>query len=272
MPKSPSDVWSTVNDLDLASQERLAGVLETRGADPRQQAMRRAFLASVPFPPQARVLDVGCGTGVLTRVLARHPNVAAVVGVDPAPGLLAKARELAADLPNVTFAEADGRALPFDSSSFGVVIFDSTLSHVPEPERALAEAFRVLRPGGVLGIFDGDYATTTVSAGEHDPLQVCVDAMMASSVTDRRIVRRLPRLVRAAGFADADVQGHGYVEAGDGSYMLTVIDRGVDLLHGRDQIGEELAVALKAEARRRVADGSFFGHIAYGSLVAHKPS
>src|SRR5262245_25238375 len=85
------DVWSTVAALDTASQERLAAVLETRGADPRQQAMRRAFLADVPFPAGARVLEVGCGTGVLTRALARWPNVAAAVGSDLAPILLARA-------------------------------------------------------------------------------------------------------------------------------------------------------------------------------------
>jgi hypothetical protein len=49
-------------------QERLAGVLETRGADPQQQVMRRAFLSGIKFPARAHVLKVGCGTGVLTRV------------------------------------------------------------------------------------------------------------------------------------------------------------------------------------------------------------
>jgi 16S rRNA A1518/A1519 N6-dimethyltransferase RsmA/KsgA/DIM1 with predicted DNA glycosylase/AP lyase activity len=69
------DVWATFTQLDDAMQERLAGVLETRGADPRQQAMRRDFLADVAFPADANVLEVGCGTGVLTRALARWPNV-----------------------------------------------------------------------------------------------------------------------------------------------------------------------------------------------------
>jgi SAM-dependent methyltransferase len=272
MSRTPSDVWAAVNDLDANAQDGLAGVLETRGADPRQQAMRQAFLTDIPFPSAARVLDVGCGTGVLTRVIARHPKVAAIVGVDPASGLLATARELAADLSNITFGEADGRALPFEDATFDVVVFDSTLSHVAESERAVAEAFRVLRPGGIVAVFDGDYATTTVALGEHDPLQVCVDAMMASSVTDRWVVRRLPALVRESGFTVVTIQSHGYVETGDGSYMLTVVDRGVDLLFSRQQIGDELAVTLKTEARRRVAAGIFFGHIAYGSVVGRKAS
>jgi ubiquinone/menaquinone biosynthesis C-methylase UbiE len=147
------DVWAAVAELEPSAQERLAGVLEARGADAQQQAMRRQFLSGISFPAQARVLEVGCGTGVLTRVLAGWPNVEAVVGVDPAASLIQEARQLASGLANVSFEEADGRSLPFGDGSFDVVIFDSTLSHVPRPERALAEAHRVLRPAGLAGGF-----------------------------------------------------------------------------------------------------------------------
>lgn len=265
------DVWSSVAELDATMQERLADVLETRGADPQQLALRRAFLADIAFPDQARVLEVGCGTGVLTRVLARWPGVAEVVGVDPATSLLAIARDLAAELPNLRYMEADGRALPFESNTFDVVVFDSTLCHVPGPERALAEAFRVLCPGGTLAAFDGDYATTTVALDEHDPLQVCADVTMANSVNDRWLVRRLATLARDAGFEVVNFRSHGFVETTAGGYMLTVIDRGADILSSSGQIDQQAALALKAEARRRVEAGTFFGHIAYGSLTAHKP-
>lgn len=261
------DVWATVADLDATTQERLAGVLETRGADPKQQEMRHAFLAGIDLPAPADVLEVGCGTGVLTRVLAALPQVRTVVGVDLAETLVDKARELA---PGLRFEQADARSLPFADASFDVVVFDSTLSHVPEPERALDEALRVLRPGGLLAAFDGDYATTTVALAEHDPLQTCVAAMMANSVTDRRIMRRLPALLRERGFEVAHTGSHGFVESGDGGYMLTVIDRGTDMLQASGTIDEDLAVALKAEARRRAAAGRFFGHIAYASVIARR--
>jgi ubiquinone/menaquinone biosynthesis C-methylase UbiE len=265
-----SDVWASVAELDAATQKRLADVLEMRGADPKQQAMRRTFLADVAFPAAAQALEVGCGTGVLTRVLAGLADVEAVVGVDLAPSLLDKARELAADLPGVRFEQADARSLPFADETFDVAVFDSTLSHVSQPERALAEAFRVLRPGGCLAAFDGDYATTTVALGDHDPLQVCVDAMMAGSVNDRRVMRRLPMLVRDCGFQLKRTGSHGFVESGDGTYMLSVIDRGADMLWASGKIGADLAGALKAEARRRASAGEFFGHIAYVSLIARK--
>src|SRR5215204_1246427 len=104
------DVWSAVTELDIGMQERLADVLETRGADPQQQAMRRTFLADIPFPANAKVLEVGCGTGVLTRALARMPDVNVVIGVDPAPSLLERARALSSDQPALTFQVADGRS------------------------------------------------------------------------------------------------------------------------------------------------------------------
>jgi ubiquinone/menaquinone biosynthesis C-methylase UbiE len=266
------DVWATFTELDAAMQERLAGVLETRGANTRQQEMRRAFLADILFPADARVLEVGCGTGVLTRALARGSNVRAVVGVDVAPSLLGKARELAAALTNVTFREADARRLPFEDETFDVAVFGSTLIHVPGPERALTVAFRVLRPLGSLAAFDGDYATTTVALGDHDPLQACADAMMANSVHDRWLGRRLPALVRGGGFDIELFRSQRFVETTQAEYMLTIIERGADILRGSGHIGDEAAGALRAEAHRRVDVGAFFGHIAYGSLIARKPS
>ena len=263
------DVYVVFDELDVATQERLAEILELRGADAQQQALRDSFLADISFVPEARVLEVGCGTGVLTRRLARWPNVGEVVGADLYPLLLSKARQLAADLPNVTFQEADARSLPFEDDAFDAVLFDSALSHIPAPERAVAEAFRVLRPGGWLAAFDGDYATTTVALGDHDPLQACVDTMMANSVHDRWLVRRLPALVRRCGFEVDSFRSHGLVETNEG-YMLTIVDRGADFLRTLGQIDDVMAASLKAEARRRVGEGTFFGHIAYGSLTARK--
>jgi hypothetical protein len=54
--------------------------------------------------------------------------------------------------------------------------------------------------------------------------------------------------------------------------MLTIVDRGADMLHAAGQLGDDAAAALKTEARRRVAAGTFFGYIANASLTARKPS
>jgi SAM-dependent methyltransferase len=194
-----------------------------------------------------------------------------VIGVDLAPALLAKARAAAENMSNVTFEEGDARSLPFEDAVFDVVASDSMLSHVPGPERAIEEAFRVLRCGGHLAIFDGDYATATVALDDHDPLQACVDAMMANSVTDRRIMRRLTNVVATCGFEVLSFRSFGFAETGNDGYMLTVVDRGADILCAHGHIGQETAAALKEEARQRLRAGRFFGHIAYVGLIARKP-
>jgi SAM-dependent methyltransferase len=195
-----------------------------------------------------------------------------VVGVDPSPRLIAKARDLGGGIPNLTFGHEDGRRLSFASATFDAVVLHRVLSHVPEPEQVLAETFRVLRPGGMLAVFDGDYATITLAIGDVDPLEVCVDAIRPAYITDSRVVRKLPALVGAAGFVGGRLRSHGYVQIDEPDYMLSIVDRGADALVAAGTIGPELGEALKAEARRRVDAKMFFGHGAYASLTAEKPS
>ena len=265
------DVYATITEAEPAVVEGLVDILELRASDPQQREMREAYFSDIQFSADARVAEVGCGPGPVARALASRPGVGAVVGVDPSPIFLAKGRELARDLPNLTFIEGDARALPLDDKSFDVVVFHTTLCHVPGPELALAEASRVLGRGGLLAVFDGDYATTTCACGDFDPLQACAEACVEYLVHDRWLVRRLPRLVRAAGFDLGRFRSHSYMEApsSDG-YMFAIVDRGADALLASGRITLEAADALKAEARRRSDAGEFFGHIAYASLIATK--
>ncbi|MFL6647354.1 MAG: methyltransferase domain-containing protein, partial [Sulfurifustaceae bacterium] len=175
-------------------------------------------------------------------------------------------------IPSVSFEEADGRSLPFDAAAFDVVVVHTVMCHVPEPERLIAESFRVLRPRGWIAVFDGDYATATVATGDFDPLEACVDAFRQNFVHDPWLVRRLPRLVEVGGFEVMGLRSHGYVEAQDAGYMMTWIDRGADALLHAGRIGKEQAEALKAEARRRTVTKEWFGHIAFASILGRKPS
>jgi SAM-dependent methyltransferase len=264
------DVYANVNALEEGFQKRLADALETRGADPKQREMRRAFLDDIQFPENARVLDVGSGTGVLTRILAGWNNVAEVVGVEPGESLVEKARVLADDLPNISFQIGDSRSLPFPDDSFDVIVFDSVLSHMPDPGAGLTEAVRVLAPGGTLAVFDGDYATMTVALASNDSLQTCIDTAVSNMVTDPYVCRKLPALLRAAGVTITKAVGHSYVDAEDGTYMFTLIDRGAEMLASIGSLDPATADALKAEARHRVERGGFFGHIAYVGFTASK--
>lgn len=94
-----------------------------------------------------RVIDVGCGDGALARLMARFG--AHVLGVECSPRQLAKARA-AAKVADEEIVEGVGQALPADDESADAVVFFNSLHHIPIAfqAKALAEAARVLKPGG----------------------------------------------------------------------------------------------------------------------------
>ena len=267
-----ADVYATIGGADRATQERLAAVLELRAADRQQRAMVSEYIRHLEVAPGMRILDVGCGTGFVTRIFARLPAVPSVIGVDLSPVFVAKARELSAADGNIAFLEADARALPFPGGHFDIVVFHTTLTHVPHPEQALSEAFRVLRPAGRVTVCDGDYSTISVSNGDWDPLQACIEAVKTAFINDLWLTRRMPRLLRATGFNLESTTSHGYLQIAHPEYVVSLIERGADTLTAENRIGPELCAALKTEAGRRVAAGEFFGFIGFVSFHASKPA
>lgn len=126
-------------------QERVVPVLIDRVmASGRLVPLRRRLVA----PARGDVLEIGIGGGANLPFYGR--GVRRLVGVDPSPRLLARARERAAWMPfPVLLHEGGAEELPFADASFDVVVSAWTLCSIPDVERALAEVRRVLRPGGV---------------------------------------------------------------------------------------------------------------------------
>lgn len=115
-----------------------------------QQFQHDAVLAMLE--PRLRVGDLGCGTGQFAALVA--PYVARVVAVDGSAEMLAAARTRLAALANVDVRRGTLEALPVDDQQLDVAVLALVLHHVPDPARVLAEAARVLAPGGRLLIVD----------------------------------------------------------------------------------------------------------------------
>ena len=109
------------------------------------------MLDMVALQPGERVLDVACGTGLLSlRMAAAVGAGGAVVGTDISGQMVDEAQRIAATraLANTTFERADAEALPFGPATFDAAVCGLGLMYCPDPIRALAEMRRLLKPGG----------------------------------------------------------------------------------------------------------------------------
>lgn len=114
-----------------------------------QEAMARRVLAALDLDESDRVLDVGCGDGRITAMIAARVPRGSVVGVDPSRDMIAHASKLFDPInhPNLRFEVADARRLPFQGE-FDLVVSFNALHWVPEQSEALGSIHAALRQGG----------------------------------------------------------------------------------------------------------------------------
>jgi demethylmenaquinone methyltransferase/2-methoxy-6-polyprenyl-1,4-benzoquinol methylase len=168
----------------------------------RDQAWRRHAVRAAELRQGDRVLDVACGTGDLTELFARDARTSVVVGGDFTPRMLDLARDKQRRLAEgarakITYADADAMALAFDDGSFDVVSIAFGLRNVQDPERALSEFFRVLRPGGRLVVLEFDRPTNRVFAAFNDLYCARIMPVTATLISGDRsgAYRYLPKSV-----------------------------------------------------------------------------
>lgn len=103
--------------------------------------------------PSLEILDVACGTGVLTRTITKQIKGATVTGLDLNPGMLAIAQKKA---PAIHWHQGNAEELPFENKTFDVVLSQFGLMLFTSPQTALKEMKRVLKPGGnlIVAVFD----------------------------------------------------------------------------------------------------------------------
>ncbi|HUC04188.1 MAG TPA: class I SAM-dependent methyltransferase [Acidimicrobiales bacterium] len=125
-----------------------------RGRMHHDIAARTARVALAAAPRPQRVLDVGCGTGMLLRMLAEQlPQCLELVGLDPAPAMVGVARSRARD-PRLAFSVGQAEHLPHPDGSFDLVVSTTSFDHWEDQGAGLRECARVLRPEGRLVVSD----------------------------------------------------------------------------------------------------------------------
>ncbi len=260
-------------DPDAQTQATLQAMitrLEERGQHAGFSGMIRRYVSTLPTDHALTVLDLGCGTGVVTRRVAPviHP-ASRVHGADVSNGLLREARRLDA-AGRIRWDHIESGPLPYESALFDAVLMHTVLSHVPDPASVLAKAARVIKPGGRLIVFDADHAGTTYAQPDYATTRRIDQILAAAIATHPGVCREMPRHLKAARFRLRDYRVDVIAECGRGDYWLGSV-------RGFARMFPTLNVLSADEAQRWVdhmfrshEDGTFFAAGAFYTFHAER--
>jgi len=253
--------WRESAGLDDAQAREHAARLELRARAESEVAVRNEYVGMLGVAPGDRVLDVGCGSGAATRTLARRVVPGGhVVGMDASASLLKVARELADEAglrESIEFKLGDCRALPLPDASFNCVLAATMLSHVPDPECALAEMVRVTRPGGRIGVFDVDGDLTLFAHPDRVLTRWIVSAYSDLGWVNGLLARRLPSLL--AGLGIVNVSAKGFMPLESGGYYANRAERSAEAAAAEGAITHDEKARWLEALRAEIAAKRFLG-------------
>jgi SAM-dependent methyltransferase len=227
--------------------------------------------------PGMRVLDVACGTGILAREAASQVGADGhVIGVDPGPGMLAVAQELA---PDIDWREGIAEALPFDDDSFDAVVSQFGFMFFADKPQAAKEMLRVLKPGGRLAVAVWDTLDRNPAYADEVRLLEHLAGRPAADCVRAPFALGEPTALRAP-FGVADIPVDIVTHAGRGRFptIATMLEAdlrgwlpilGVELPESRIQ--EILEAAEHTMAHYVVPDGTVRFATSAHIVAAEKP-
>ncbi|HEY7048752.1 MAG TPA: methyltransferase domain-containing protein [Jatrophihabitantaceae bacterium] len=169
-------------------------------------AQRRVVIDLVAPTAGQAILDIGSGPGFLACELAEAVGATGRVhGVDPSDAMLAlaRARECGPDAAPIEYSTGSADRLPFPDSTFDLVTATQVYEYVPDIDRALVEAARVLRPGGRLLVLDTDWDSIVWHSSDPERMRRVL-AAWDEHLADPYVPRRLTAALESAGFAVTD--------------------------------------------------------------------
>lgn len=261
---------SDTYDFDDEAARRIEALYTT----PDVVATRVHIQNALDLRTGERILDIGSGPALLVQDMARTVgSEGRVCGIDVSEPMLEMGRRRCAGQPWVEFQAADALDLPYPDAAFDAAVSTQVYEYVADIPAALAELFRVLRPGGRAVIMDTDFDSLVL----HTEDRARMDRVMAAwneHFVHRDLPRKLGPHLRLAGFAlgrrdalpifnpeyHANTFGHGFVNIVSG------------FVAGRAGVSEQEARAWAAEQAELGRRGEFFFSLNRYIFTATKPA
>lgn len=250
--------------------------LEARGRTLSQTRLRRRFLKFARIKRGWRVLEVGSGTGVVCRDLARLVGPRGrVVGVDPSRVLARAARRLAREygLENqVRFEVGDGARLKFAGGSFDGALAVTVLLHVPNAEAILSEMIRVTRPGGIVGVQDQDFGTLALDHPDRALTGRILDGVARKVYADPWSGRTLFGTLRRLGLKQVRLTTDVYQDTRLEAWTWLMLERRAESAARLGIVGTRQAQAWLQAIEARAHAGSFVFTLNFYGVAGVKPA
>ncbi len=272
VPKIISNVdpFANINACSAEHIEKLATILEIRGAQPRQTKMREACFNAAGLRKGMAVLEIGCGTGVVTRELARIAGRdGRVVGVDVSPALLsyARGRTVPGGVP-VDYRVGDAYKLDFPDKSFDASCSITLLAHLESLDKVVSEMIRVTKQTVML--LDQDYQTLVFENSNTALTRRILQHGADYNVLDGWCGRKLPGLLVRHGLNNVQCWPFVYAERDSQSYLITIAERFAALAIAHDVVTDAEARVWLQELYDRAVEGSFFASLNYYFAFGHR--
>lgn len=260
-----------VNDLDEFAHEKLISRLESRAQDKVFSGLIEKYLSQLQLDKSKKVLEIGCGTGVVLRSLVRNYKFEGeAYGVDQCGTFINAAGEYSEFEGvggKISFSTGDAHHLEFSDETFDLVLAHTLLSHVTEPAKVVSEMSRVLRRGGRAVIFDGDYSSLTYAFPDHSFGLKIDEALANNTFNNPRIMCDLPRLLPPLGLSLEAAWGDAVVEIGKGSYFKTFAETYIPYVKEVGMVTERAADIWMEEQYRAMESGTFFAACNYYTYI-----
>jgi protein-L-isoaspartate O-methyltransferase len=226
--------------------------------DITRQRMRT--LGALQLEAGERVLDVGCGTGLLVDDMAKLVGAGGrVIGVDTSKDMLMLAERRCADLPQVIFKHATAEILPEEDESFDAVACVQVLLYLPDVPTALSEMHRVLKPGGRIAIVETDWRGTVLNSFDESLTRRMLAAGDAAKPSPNLPVRLRP-LMKAQGFSAVSVDAFPIVNTSctPGDFSTTMLEQFAHYAQEQGSVSTAEAKAWLDDLCAKGEDGSYF--------------
>ncbi|MCC7280839.1 MAG: methyltransferase domain-containing protein [Acetobacteraceae bacterium] len=271
---STPDPYARSFQMDAGTLDVMATRLEARGKHPFFQRAIGDYMSELALDRSARLLDLGCGTGVAARAIARRPEIGVpIIALDISPHLVEAGRRFAeieglAEL--IDFRVGDAHTLQLPDGGFDVVVMHTLLSHVADPALVLAEGRRLLRPDGRMVVFDGDYASLTIGTDAPDGGDETDRLIQRTLIANHRVMRAMPRLMQQGGLALAWSRGYLVSDIGRMDFWAAMLASLRVLMPKAGVLADAEANAFVDAMERASAAGRFFGACNFYTFIARR--